>query len=261
MRRLALLTLAVALPLWPSTSAAQIGGRIRSTITGTGTGQQQQAPAAVRPVVIPITAQVVTGYVNALKARDQEMRRLARENSPVGHYFAGKLLSDSVERRRNDYRAQVGPDWEREQQLNAALMRGDTSAASALPRLQASLNAQVDIPESDWNTQRAATAHMDTVMMQAAGLSAGEWAYVWDPMYRLVGMTAYSGVAEDSVVEEIARSMNLTPAEVRAGGARRIELARALVYRYRTDAQIAARAENSGRAHKTATPDANTYSG
>lgn len=255
MRRLVLATLATALTFSASTSHAQIG-RIRSAVTAV---TQPQPAGPVRPVVIPITDQVVTAYLNALKARNQEIRKLAREDSPTGRYYAAVLQRDSIARRNNDFKAETGPDWDRHVQLAAASARGDTGAARAMVALEAALDTHVDVPENDWNTQKAANAHMDTVMMTGSGLSAGEWAYLWDPMAKLVGWVALAGVS-DSSVAQIEQNMLLKPAEIRAVGARRIELARVAAWPYRTDVQIAAGpASDTGRARKTV--DTNTYSG
>jgi hypothetical protein len=254
MRHLALATLATALTLSASTSHAQIG-RIRSAVTAV---TQPHPAGPAKPVVIPITDQVVTAYLNALKARNQEIQKLAREDSPTGRYYAAILQRDSLARRNNDFKAETGPDWDHHVQLAAASARGDASAARELNALEASLDTHVDVPENDWNTQKAANAHMDTVMMTGSGLSAGEWAYLWDPMAKLVGWVAQAGVS-DSTVAQIEQNMLLKPAEIRAVGARRIELARVAAWPYRTDAQIAAGSDDTGRARKTV--DTNTYSG
>lgn len=241
MRRLSFV--ALALVMIPFASHAQIGGRIRSTVTGAVTGQQQQkaAAGATQLVVIPITPEVVASYEKALAARQLEMQRMARENSPTGRYFAARLARDSAARRRHDFESGVGPDYQRAQQLQAAMMQGDANASTALTRLHTEVNGdEPDLPQTDWNAQQSANAHLDSIMMEGAGMSAGEWAYTNDVMLKLVNWTANSAVGEDTVVQRIAQSAQVTAAEVRAVGARRIELARALAQPYETDAELAA---------------------
>jgi hypothetical protein len=239
MRRLSLLAL-FTLILVPGAGQAQIGGRLRGAVTGAVTGQQKPA-AAVQIVVVPITAQTVANYEKALAARSQEIQRLARENTPIGQYYAAQLRHDAAERRREEYRAGRGPDKERANQLMARLQNGDTTAVAALTALEQSVNNVPEAPsQNDWQAQQAANAHMDSIMVQAAGYSRGEWAYVVDKVPPVASYVAQVGVKEDSLVSRIAQQFQLTAAEVRAIGARRIELAQAAGWRYQTDEQIAA---------------------
>src|SRR5258708_40225632 len=70
-----------------------------------------------RAVQADVGEDVVSRYVRALGARDAEIRRVARENTPEGRYFARMLLHDSLARRHAAFRRHFGPDWERYQQL------------------------------------------------------------------------------------------------------------------------------------------------
>lgn len=237
MRHFAKLTLAITLVLLPGNASAQIGGRIRSAVSNAAR-PQQASQRAVQMVVVPITPQVVANYEKGFAARDQEMRRLAQEHTPLGQYYAARMRRDSAERRYAAYNAQTGPDYERAQQLMAAMQRGDTTAPMKLAQLGTEVSTMPDVPEVDWSAQQAANAHMDTVMMQGAGYDAGEWAYLIDKVPPVVGLLANTGTA-DTVVARVAQTVNITPDEVRAIGVRRVELARALGWSAQTDEDLA----------------------
>jgi hypothetical protein len=237
MRRALGLSLVVSLLFVPATGSAQFG-RIKNRIAGAVAPQAQQA-AARQVVVVPITPDVVNRYFKALAARDQALASVARENSSTGRFFAARLKRDSLQRRQNDFRAETGPDWTRYQQLLADQQKGDTSAVSALMRLQASMDPdQVTIPDGDWNAQRAGNVKLDSVMKIASGLSDGEWGYVNDQIPRIAYMMAHNGALDDTTVARIAQSSSVTPDEVKVVRARRVELARAFTVSYRSDEQI-----------------------
>lgn len=260
MRRSVVFAAAVAIGVLPTTAAAQFG-RIKSRITG---AVQPQAQAqATQIVVVPITEDVVTRYLKAVAVRDQAIQNLARENSDAGRYFAAVMRRDSLIRRENDFRAETGPDWERYKQLEASMQAGDTAAIGAMSRLQRAIDpSQVSIPPTDWNAQKAGNAKLDSTMKVAGGFSDGEWGYVNDQIPRVLAQMTNTGAAEDTAVARIAQSYTITPDEVRAIRARRIELARALRYPYRTDQQIAF-ANNPAREStgQNGAPATNTYAG
>jgi hypothetical protein len=238
MRGFILATLATVLILPLSTTHAQIGGRIRSTVTNaTRTQQQPAGPAALVPV--PINAQVVTNYEKALGARQREIQRLSQENTEVGRYYAAQQRKEAAQQRENEYNAGRGPDAQRYQQLLAAMQQGDTTAVPKMTQLLQSIQDTVTVPELDWSTQQSANAHLDSLMMQASGYSAGEWAYLNDKLPGIVGYVAENNAKDDSVVTRLAQTYSITPAEVRAINARRIELARGYGWPFRTDEQLA----------------------
>lgn len=243
MRHLALATLATALTFATSTTHAQIG-RIRSAVSAV-TQPQPQRPAQM--TAFPITAQAVANYERGLAAREQEIQRISHENTPIGQYYAAELRYQAAERRRDAFNANTGPDYERAARLMGAMQQGDTSAVPALTRLTNEVTNLPPRPEIDWSTQQAANAHLDTVMVKATGYDAGQWAYAVDKMPGVVYQVANSGVA-DSVIQRVSQTFSLTPEEVRAIGARRVELARGLGITYQTDEQLA----NGGRETKSA---------
>ena len=252
MRRFILATLATVLILPLSTTHAQIGGRIRSAVTNAARPQQAQGPAKMAP--FPITAQTIANYEKALVARDQEFQRISRENTPIGQYYAAELRYQAAERRRDAYNAKTGPDYERAARLLGAMQQGDTLAPPLLAQLTNEVTNLPPRPELDWSTQQAANAHLDTVTMKAGGFDAGQWAYVGEKIPMVTQHLANSGVS-DTVVERVAQTFGLTPAEVRAIGARRIELARGLGIPFKTDEQLA----NGGRETEPAADPTKDY--
>lgn len=225
---------------------------------------QPQQAAAQQAVVVPLTSDVVTNYLKGLEARRQAMRTLARENSAIGQYFAAVLKRDSLQYRQNEYRAETGPDFEKSRQIHAAMQRGETNAYQDLDRLQRSIDPdQVDIPSADWSAQRQGNGRLDSAAMIGSGFSAAEWAYVGDLVPRVVGLMAHNGAVDDSMTVSIGRSVNIKPEEVVIVRASRVELSRALLIGYRTEAQIAAQKENARQEERAeeANADANTYNG
>jgi hypothetical protein len=262
MRRSSLFFAAVLLVVIPQSLTAQLGGLRRRAVEAVQPKPQQAQ--AVQVVVVPITNDVITNYLKALDARQQAMRTLARENSPIGRYFAATVKRDSLQRRQNEYKAETGPDFERASQLQAVIQRGDANAYKDLDQLQRSLDpSQVEIPEADWNAQRQGNNQLDSIAMTGGGFSAGEWAYVNDKFPPLVGQMSWHGAVDDSLVKAIAQSMAVAEGEVRLVRARRVELARALAMGYRTDAMIAKEKEDAKRSEETANgqQNANTYNG
>lgn len=236
MRRHYLLALTAVALLLPSSLAAQIGGRIRSAVTS---AVRPEAQGPTRPIQVPITAEVVANYEKGLAAQVRERERLSHENTPAGRYYAAQFRLAAFERRLAEYRAKRGPDYEREQALYARVARGDTTAAYAFSHSHDwQSQERPQVPELEWSDQQAANAHMDTVLIQAAGFSAGEWMYLGEKVPPVAYYMADRMVTDSSVAAMVERT-GLKAAEVRAIGARRIELARAGGWAYKTDEQIA----------------------
>ena len=235
MRPFVLATLATGLTLAvPPATHAQIG-RIRSAVTAV---TQPQPAGPTRPVVIPITAQVVTNYEKAVNAMSRERERLSHENTPAGRYYAAQFRKEAFDRRVAEYRAKRGPDYEREQELYARVSRGDSTAYQAYSHSHDWQSDGPELPQLEWSDQQAATAHMDSVGMQAAGYSAGEWMYLGEKI-PVVAWYVSDRQMTDSTVAEMMERTGLKAAEVRVIGARRIEIARANGWPYKTDEQIA----------------------
>jgi hypothetical protein len=236
MRRHYLLALTAVALLLPSSLAAQIGGRIRGAVTS---AVRPEAQGPTRPTPIPITAEVVANYEKGLAAQGRERERLSHENTPVGRYYAAQFRQVAFERRLAEYRAKRGPDYEREQQLYARVARDDTMAAYAYSHSHDwQSQEKPQVPELEWSDQQAANAHMDTVLIQAAGYSAGEWMYLGEKI-PVVAYYMADQMVSDSTVAAMVERTGLKASEVRAIGARRIELARAGGWAYKTDEQIA----------------------
>jgi hypothetical protein len=235
MRPFVLATLATGLTLAVTTATHAQIGRIRSTVTAV---TQPHPAGPAKPVVIPITAQEVTNYEKALAAMNRERERLARENTPAGRYYAAQFRKEAFNRRVAEYQAKRGPDYEREQQLYARVSRGDTTANEAYSHSHDWQSDDPQLPQLEWSDQQAATAHMDSVMMQAAGYSAGEWMYLGEKI-PVVAWYVTEQTATDSTVTEMSQRFGLKPAEIRAITSRRIEIARANGWPFKTDEQIA----------------------
>jgi hypothetical protein len=251
---------------YPQDLFGQLGGlrrRAQEMVT-----PKQEPPKAVQPVPVTITDEVLSRYLRGLAARERALREKARENNDVGRYFAAVARRDSLQRRQNEYRAEQGPDWERAQRLREAMGRGDAAAAQELSRLERSIDpSQVTIPEADWNAQRAGNQEMDSIAIVGSGFDAGQWAFIIDEVPPIVAAMTHDGALSDSLVNGIvAAKQTRTAPQVVAVRARRIELARALLFRYRTDAMIAAELSRQQEAERRqreaeAGPDTRTYNG
>jgi hypothetical protein len=252
--------------LVPQSLFAQLGGLRRRAQEMVAPKPAQQA--AVQPVPVTITDDVLSRYLRGLAARERALQEKSRESSDIGRYFAAVMRRDSLQRRQNEYRAETGPDWDRAQQLRAAVMQGDAGAARRLQELESSIDpGKVAIPEADWNAQREGNQKMDSIAIVGSGFSAGQWAFVIDEVPPIVAAMSHDGALTDSEVDGIvAGKQTRTAPQVIAVRARRVELARALLFRYRTDAMIAAEAaqkEEAARQQRAAEagPDARTYNG
>ena len=133
MRRPFLCIAVLLIVMVPQSLFAQLGGLRRRAQEAVTPKPAQQA--AVQPVPVTITDDVLSRYMRGLAARERALREKSRENSDIGRYFAAVVRRDSLQRRQNEYRAETGPDWERAQQLRAAMMQGDASASRSLQEL------------------------------------------------------------------------------------------------------------------------------
>ena len=261
MRRSFLLIGLLLVVITPESLFGQLGGlRRRAQEMVTPKPQQREA---VQPVPVNLNDDVLTRYLKGLAARNEAMRRLARENTPIGQYFAAVVKRDSLQRRQNDYRAETGPDWARSQQLQAAMMQGNTDAARQHQQLQAEMDPnKVELPQADWNAQKEGNYQLDSIAMVGGGFSAGEWAYIIDQVPPLLGLMTFDGAETDSLINAIVLAKrNISADQVKAVRARRLELARALVMSYRTDAMIAREGDERRRAGRSNEPDPKTYNG
>lgn len=266
MRRPFLLVTLLVIVMLPQSLFAQLGGlRRRAQEMVTPKPAQQ---AAVQPVPVTITDEVLSRYLRGLAARERALQEKSRESSDIGRYFAAVVRRDSLQRRQNEYRAETGPDWQRAQQLRAAMMQGDAGAARSLQELEASIDpSKVTIPEADWNAQREGNQKMDSIAIVGSGFDAGQWAFIIDEVPPIVAAMSHDGALTDSDVNGIvAGKQTRTAPQVIAVRARRVELARALLFRYRTDAMIAAEVaqkEEAARQQRAAEagPDPRTYNG
>ena len=234
MRTLSSLLLTLVIAGTPTAGHAQFG-RLKAAAQRVSGNQNQPA----QPVNVKLTADVVTRYLEALKARHTELERRSHRNSDEGRYFAALLRQEAQTRRQHDYRQHRGADWAERQRLAALYTAtSDTGATMGLVRLEADVNASVPLPESSWEDQRKANASLDTVAMNGGGFSAGEWMDLGEKMTRIVSAMSWDAADADSTVKQIAQMSNVTPDEVRIVRARRIDLAIAMGYAYRTDEEI-----------------------
>lgn len=257
--RSALGTLAVILA-WPIGPAQAQGvfGRVRDRARQAVTGSSPSSAAAPRCDLAArmqahnVTPDVVNRYIRALQARETEMRRLARENTPVGRYFAAQVTQDSLDRRKLDFDGGTGPDWARRQELQRRAMTGDMGAAQEMSALAQSIDQHVPMPQvDDWSTMNAANSRLDTLMWQAGGFESCDWLALVEFLPQTVGAIA---TTPDKGVADMPNAG--TPAAVRedelaAIKAHRVELARLLKVEYKSDEWLAA--ERSARAQQDST--------
>jgi hypothetical protein len=212
--------------------------RARQAVSG------NDAQSSARPhcdnTTPPVTADVVTRYVRALQARDNEIRRLAQQNTPVGRFFAAQLTNDSMERRRNDLDAETGPDWERRQALQQRLMTGDASAAQPMTALAQELDRRSPMPAVDWDAMSAANTRLDSVTMQGGGFGFCEWNGVMEVIPSITHQMARNpGVSTSELAVLGYRPNGVPESEAAAVRAHRIELIRLLKLNYKSDEMIA----------------------
>ena len=150
-------------------------GRVRDRARQALAGNQNANQAATcassdqsRASAAEVTDDVVARYLRTLDARSAEVRRIARENTPEGRYYARVLLHDSLARRHAAFQRHYGPDWERYQRLHNTL--SSTDASTTYQAIESSIDeGQVDMPELDWNGQESANQRIDGVALQAGG--------------------------------------------------------------------------------------------
>ena len=243
---------ALALGVTVPARAQGILGRVRDRARQAASGNAQPAAAPhCDNTTPPITADVATRYIRALQAREDEIRRLAQQNTPVGRYFTAQLINDSMERRKNDLSAQTGPDWDRRQALQQRMMTGDASAAQAMSAQAQELEHRQPMPQVDWNTMNAANTRLDTVMMQGGGFSVCEWNGVMEVIPSVANQIARNpGTSASELVVLGYRPNGLTDSEASAIRAHRMELIRLLKLDYKSDAMIA-RAQRDSTAQST----------
>lgn len=123
-----------------------------------------------------ITSDVVDRYLKALKARDAEIQKIAKEPGPVGQYYAASFKRQAVERRKREFDLRRGPDWERYKGLYLKMMKGDQASLRAQQALADSMDPnKVVMPDLEWETQQKGNARLDSVMMAASGIGPCDW--------------------------------------------------------------------------------------
>jgi hypothetical protein len=232
MRRLLAAGLSLVLLLATvSTGHAQLGG-LKKKLTDKATGKKPDttAVAAGKPKCdkssIVITSDVVDRYLKALTARDAEMQKLAKEPGKAGAYYAAYFKRREVTRRKREFDLRRGQDWERYKMLYPKMIHGDQAALQQQQALADSLEPnKVVMPELEWEAQQKGNVRLDSVMIQASGLSPCDWGGdgLGERMPRLVNTLVNDPETRDF-------SGYGTPSEAAAVKARLKELAAGLGY-------------------------------
>jgi hypothetical protein len=188
---LSLLVLAAIAPAY-----AQVGGIVKKA-TGQVTGKKTDStpvPAAkpkCDPSSIVITNNVVDSYLKSLSARDAEVQKLAKAPGATGAYYSAILKRQAIQKRKDEFDLQQGPDWDKYQAIQNRLMAGDTTAIPDQIALSQSLDpSSVQIPQLDWQSQQNANASIDSTMRVAGGFSPCDWQDLGERMPRLVQILA-----------------------------------------------------------------------
>lgn len=237
-RRWSAVSCLLLLALIPQPAHAQFGSLKKKLLGKKDPPAQSQQQVGIQRVVI--TPAIVAAYLRALQGKEAEMRKMAQENSPTGHYYAALLKSREVTRRQNDFRAGVGPEAERYRKLvNQFRQANDTTYWNQAVRLEQEIEgAQASEPslgDLDWQAQTQANDRIQEAMRKAAGddISPGGWLFLVDRMPILVW-----AFADDPNPPRDKLGGDWTDDELAAVRAQRVALARADALPYRTDAEI-----------------------
>src|SRR5262245_8017337 len=176
---------------------AQVGGIVKKA-AGQVTKKpdsSQAAASTAKPKCDPssavITNEVVDNYLKSLSAREAAVQKLAKQPGATGAYYSALLQRDSIQKRKDEFDQQQGPDWAKYQAIQKRLMSGDTTAAHDQLALSQSLDPySVQIPQLDWQSQQNATATMDSTMRTAGGFSPCDWQDLGERIPRLVQILA-----------------------------------------------------------------------
>jgi hypothetical protein len=170
---------------------------------------------------------------------------VAKENSPTGRYYAAIAKRLELARRRADFRAQVGSDYARQQELQKkGMSTGDAATLQEAAMIEQNLDEnKVELPETSWDAQKAGNDRIDAAMQRAGNFDACDWTSVTDVMPTIAYQLATDPDVKAADIH-VGRPTGVTPDEVQAVRAKRVELARLLGTQYRTDAQLAKEKEN-----------------
>jgi hypothetical protein len=175
---------------------AQVGGIVKKA-TGQVTGKKTDStttPAAkpqCDPSSIVITNEVVDRYLKSLSAQEAAVQKLAKQPGATGQYYSAVLQRQAIQKRKDDFDQQQGPDWDKYQAIQKRLMSGDTTAIKDQLALSQSLDPySVQIPQLDWQSQQNASATMDSTMRTAGAFSPCDWQDLGERIPRLVQIMA-----------------------------------------------------------------------
>jgi hypothetical protein len=163
-----------------TTAHAQLGGlkkKVADKVAGKKPDTTTTAAATTKPRCdkssIVITGDVVGRYLKALSARDAEIRKMAGEPGQIGAYYAADFKRKEVTRRKAEFDLRRGADWERYKVLYPKMVHADQAATQQQQALMDTLNpGRIQVPELDWEAQQKGNARLDSVAIQASGISA-----------------------------------------------------------------------------------------
>jgi hypothetical protein len=180
-----------------SAANAQVGGIVKKAtgqVTKKTDSTQTAAPAAkpkCDPSSMVISNDVVDRYLQALNAQSAAVQTLAKQPGATGAYYSAVLQRQAIQKRKDEFDQQQGPDWAKHQAIQKRLMAGDTTAIRDQVALSQSLDPySVQIPQLDWQSQQNASAAMDSTMRTAGGFSPCDWQDLGERIPRLVQILA-----------------------------------------------------------------------
>jgi hypothetical protein len=101
------------------------------------------------------------------------------------------LQRQAIQKRKDVFEQQQGPDFAKYEAIQKRLAAGDTTAVQDQVALFASMDpSSVQIPQLDWQSQQNANASVDSTMRVAGGFSPCDWQDLGERVPRLVQILA-----------------------------------------------------------------------
>src|SRR4029078_8564449 len=78
---------------------------------------------------IVITNDVVDRYLKSLSARDADVQQLAKQPGATGQYYSALLQRHAIQKRKDVFEQQQGPDFAKYEAIQKRLAAGGTTPA------------------------------------------------------------------------------------------------------------------------------------